>query len=67
VNETLNLGLNQRAHVSLGKNSSSRQKTYRDLFACQIDGELLDEIRANTHKGMAVGNDRFKTELEKLT
>jgi len=51
----------------LGKNSSSRQKTYRDLFACQIDGELLDEIRANTHKGMAVGNDRFKTELEKLT
>jgi len=43
------------------------KKTYRNLFACQVDGKLLDEIRANTHKGMAVGNDRLKTELEKLT
>ena len=29
--------------------------------------ELLKEIRENTHKGMAVGNDRFKEEIEAMT
>ena len=29
--------------------------------------ELLKEIRENTHKGMAVGNDRFKDEVEVIS
>ncbi|HEB68701.1 MAG TPA: hypothetical protein ENI88_03660 [Desulfobulbus sp.] len=33
----------------------------------RLSGELLKEIRENTHKGMAVGNDRFKKELEAMT
>ncbi len=54
-------------YLSLGKSSFHRQKNYRELFSQHIDDELLGEIRANIHKGMAVGNDRFKEELETLT
>jgi hypothetical protein len=37
------------------------------LFARYFDGELLEEIRANTNKELAFGNDRFKNEIETLT
>jgi putative transposase len=47
--------------------SSNRQKIYRGLFIYQVDGKLLEEIRDNTYQGMAVGNDRFKEEIEELT
>ncbi|MCW5213269.1 hypothetical protein VU04_10220 [Desulfobulbus sp. TB] len=32
-----------------------------------VEGQLLEEIRTNTHKGMVFGNDRFKEELAALT
>ncbi len=54
-------------YLSLGSDASSRQKNYRELFKHHVDGELLEEIRENTFKGMAIGNDRFKEELEALT
>lgn len=54
-------------YLSLGKNPSERQKKYRELFAHHLDGESLNEIRGNTQRGLAVGNDRFKEELETLT
>ena len=54
-------------YLDLGKDTSSRQKNYRDLFTHHVDGELLEEIRDSTYKGMAVGNDRFKEELATLT
>jgi len=37
------------------------------LFIHQGEGELLKEISDNTHKGMAIGSDRFKEEIEALT
>lgn len=54
-------------YLCLGKDASGRQRTYREFVSHHIDGELLEEIRDYTHKGMAVGNDRFKEELETLT
>lgn len=54
-------------YLSLGKDASGRQENYRELFARHVDGELLKEIRANTQKGMAIGNNCFKEELEALT
>ena len=54
-------------YLSLGKDASDRQENYRELFARHVDGELLKEIRANTQKGMAIGNNCFKEELEALT
>ncbi len=54
-------------YLELGKTKVARQEQYRNLFLHEVDGELLQEIRDSTNKGMAVGNDRFKAEIEALT
>jgi putative transposase len=42
-------------------------KNYRALFTHHVESDLLDEIRSSTNKGMAIGHDRFKDEIEELT
>ena len=54
-------------YTSLGKNHQERQQAYRFLFTKDIEDELLDEIRLSTHRGMALGSERFKAGLESLT
>jgi REP-associated tyrosine transposase len=54
-------------YLSLGKDPLERQINYRKFLSDHVDDELWDEIRTSTHKGMVVGNDRFKEELEALT
>jgi len=56
-----------QVYLALGVNSVERRKAYRALFERHVEGELLEEIRANTNKGLALGNDRFKEEIETLT
>ena len=51
-------------YLCLSKDASSRQHTYRLLLSAHVDGELLKEIRDNTHRGIAVGCNRFKEEIE---
>lgn len=38
----------------------------RALFKHHIDGKLIDDIRKSLNKGLALGSDRFKAEIEKL-
>jgi putative transposase len=52
---------------ALGKDAEQRQAAYRALFARQIDGQLLDDIHLAVNKGLAIGNDRFKSQIEELT
>lgn len=40
---------------------------YRALFSHHVEGELLEEIRSGVNKGMAIGHDRFKEDIEVLT
>ena len=54
-------------YLSLAKDESERQKAYRALFKYQIDGKLIEDIRQSVNKGMAVGSDLFKQQIEKLT
>jgi len=54
-------------YAALGSSSKDRQEKYRNVFVHHIDGELLTQIRTNTNKGMVVGNDRFREEIELLT
>ena len=54
-------------YLALGKNPIERQTSYRNLITSEVEGGLLKEIRDNTNKGMAVGNRRFKEEIEALT
>ncbi len=54
-------------YLALGADSKERQENYQKLFSQNVEGELLAEIRANVNKGLALGNDRFKEEIEALT
>ncbi len=54
-------------YLRLGRDKDIRIKNYRALFAHHIDEDLLKEIRSGTNKGMAIGHDRFKEEIEALT
>ena len=44
-------------------NAIQRQAAYRSLFSSHIEGQLLDAIRVNSNKGMAIGNEQFKQEI----
>lgn len=55
-------------YLALGKNSLERWKSYQSLFNNQVENpKLLQEIRENTNKGLAIGHNKFKDEIEKLT
>ena len=54
-------------YLRLGNTKGERLEEYRALFVHHVDGELLEDIRVNTNRGMAIGHDRFKMEIELLT
>lgn len=54
-------------YLALGKTKRERLENYRKLFAAPIDTELVMEISSCINKGLALGNERFTTEIEKLT
>jgi len=54
-------------YLRLGADKLGRELAYRDLFNIHVDGKLLGDIRKAIHSGMALGNDRFKYEVERLT
>ncbi len=54
-------------YLALGKSGQERQAAYQALFTGYIDDVMLDEIRESTNKGLALGNDRFKQQVEVLT
>lgn len=53
-------------YLSLGKSDTVRQAVYRKLFLTHVDDKLITDIRAAVNKGLALGNDRFKDEIESL-
>lgn len=54
------------AHLRLGRNEAHRQSAYRQLFQAAISGNDLAEIRDCTHKGWALGDERFREQIEAL-
>jgi len=54
-------------YSALGKSVKERTSSYRKLFSGHLDEKLIIEIRELTNKGMALGNDRFKDEIEALS
>jgi len=53
-------------YLKLAKQKEKRLQAYRALFKAHIDGELLEQLRGSVNKGLALGNDRFKDEVETL-
>ena len=53
-------------YLRLGRNETDRQSAYRDLFQGAISSHDLAEIRECTHKGWALGGERFREQVEAL-
>ncbi len=51
----------------LAKSKSVRLESYRTLFKSHVEGAQLKDIRQATNKGMAIGTDIFKQQIEELT
>ncbi len=54
-------------YLALGREPLERQANYRELFKHHVEGTLLENIRVATNKGLALGCDRFKEDIENLT
>ena len=55
------------AYLAIHPTEKARQTCYRALFKHHLDTKIIEDIRQATHKGMAIGNEKFKDEIEKLT
>jgi len=53
-------------YLALGDADSIRQSRYRELFRFHVDDELTKDIRLALNKGMALGGEKFKDEIERL-
>jgi len=56
-----------RLYLRLGSSDRERLEAYRALFEAHIEGDTLDVIRTSTNKGLALGNERFRADVEALT
>lgn len=54
-------------YLALGRSRAERQKSYRAMIQTAVSQTLIDDIRQSTSKGMAMGSEKFKTEIELLT
>ena len=54
-------------YLALGNSLNSRQMAYRALFSSQLGTNVVADIRDSLNKGFALGNQRFRDEVEFLT
>ena len=54
-------------YQQLSKIVDGRSLAYRELFLVNHDQAVLTKIRTASIQGMALGSDRFKQEVERLT
>lgn len=54
-------------YLRLGVNGAERQVCYQTLFNAEITKEDLISIRESTHKGWALGGDKFKATIALLS
>jgi putative transposase len=53
-----------REFLRLAKDPAERRAAYRALFRCELDDDVLKEIRDATNGGYALGGKRFQTRIE---
>ena len=51
-------------YLALGSDDEKRQAAYRELFATELDQQLLRPMRVSAHGGYAIGSSRFREEIE---
>ncbi len=55
-----------REYLRLARSAAERQAAYRLLFRAAVSNDDLKAIRDCTHKGWALGSERFREEIERL-
>ena len=53
--------------LRLGRTVQERQEAYRQLFKAAVPKDDLSAIRDSTHKGWALGSERFVKRIEALS
>jgi putative transposase len=53
-----------REYLALGRTHTERRKNYRDLFKYSLDKEMIEDISCSVNKGMALGSEQFKEQVE---
>jgi len=53
-------------YLALGTSNAERQKRYRALFDSCIDEDMLADIRQSVNRGLALGSERFRKQIEAL-
>ena len=51
-------------YLNLGKTKAERLEAYIDLFRVHVPDMFISDLRKCTNKGLALGDDRFKQEIE---
>jgi len=54
------------SYLALGKTKESRLRMYREIFKGQLPEETINNIRITTQKGLILGTDSFKQQMEEL-
>ena len=66
LGKTVKMSTPHEEYLCLGNTGPARQKAYRALFRSHVDDELIKDIRLAVNKGLALGEERFKEEIEQL-
>ena len=53
-------------YLQLGRSPPERERAYRELFQIAMAPANLADIRDRSHKGWALGSERFKEHIESL-
>lgn len=53
-------------YLALGETEKERQSRYRALFTNKVEGELVTNIRECVNRGIALGSDKFRRQIEEL-
>ena len=67
LGKTCQLCTPHQIYLSISQNPQARQASYRALFQHHLDAKMISDIRHATNKGMVIGSDTFKDQIEKLT
>lgn len=51
-------------YMNLGNTSELRMVAYRELFKIELSEQMITDIRNATNKGLALGDERFKAQIE---
>lgn len=54
-------------YLQLGSSKPERLRNYRELFESHVDTKLLNDIRYSLNKGLVLGTEKFKSQVEELT